>query len=61
MLYEVRFKRNGGDVYTTDTFEADDDASAIETARRIFRSGIGNGYEIWLGDRLVHREPGAGR
>lgn len=56
MLYEVRFRRNGGDVYATETIEADDDEAAVVMARRMFISGIGNGYEIWQADRLVHTE-----
>ncbi len=61
MIYEVRFKRNGGNVYSTETIQADDDQSAIAMARRMLKSGIGNGYEIWQGDRLVHTESAARR
>ena len=36
--------------------EAANDAAAIARAHVIFAHGIGSGYEMWDGERLVHRE-----
>ncbi len=33
-----------------------DDAAAIARARIIHTHGIGSGYEIWDGQRRIHRE-----
>lgn len=56
MLYEIHFKRDGGETYAIETLEAIDDSSVIEASRRLFQSQMGAGYEIWDGGRLVHSE-----
>ncbi len=56
MRYRIRFKRHGGEVYSTADLDASDDQNAIELARVRFPGGPGNGYEIWQGERHVHTE-----
>lgn len=52
--YQLIFKNHGGEVFASEFFKAHDDRAAIEKANTEYRSGIGAGYEIWQGDRLVH-------
>lgn len=54
--YRIRFVDHGGHVFGTEEMVCADDAQAIEKAREIHTHGIGNGYEIWQGARLVHIE-----
>ena len=54
--YWCRFLDAGGHVYGAEKLEAEDDAAAIAKARIIHAHGIGNGYEIWDGQRRIHRE-----
>ena len=55
-LYHVHFITHGDYIFGTTGFEAADDQAAIRQADKELRSGIGKGYEIWQGERLVHRE-----
>ena len=55
-LYEARFFTHGDEVFGSAKFEADDDNDAKDHANRHLRFRIGRGHEIWLGDRLIHRE-----
>ena len=55
-LYRVHFVDHGDNVYSTDHFESDDDERAIAHARRLNVPSIGAGFELWHGERLVHRE-----
>ena len=42
-------------------FGANDDAEALSKARAFYRSRAKkNGFELWEGSRLVHREPPEG-
>ena len=55
-LYRARFLTHGDQVFHVDYFDAEHDEAAIAHAARVFRYGIGKGYEIWHDDRLVHVE-----
>lgn len=57
MVYRLLFKNHADEIYGTDSIEAHDDRSAVEKAKRIFRCGIGAGYEIWRNGELIHTEP----
>ncbi len=52
--YRAQFLNHGGHVFRTEHFDAENDDAAKARAKHEFRSGIGMGYEIWEGDRLVH-------
>lgn len=54
--YRIRFIDHSGRVFGTEEMRCANDDEAIDEARRIHRHGIGKGYEIWEGDRLVYRE-----
>ncbi len=54
--YRIRFTDHSGRAFGTEEMVCASDAAAIEQARRIHRHGIGKGYEIWDGERLVYRE-----
>ena len=53
--YRIHFVDHGGNVYDTVNSEHDDDRAAIEHAHRINVPSIGAGFEVWEGERLVHR------
>jgi hypothetical protein len=55
MIYRVHFVGNGGNIYDTLIVEYDNDESAIKQVHRINVPGIGAGFEVWQGDRLVHQ------
>ncbi len=54
--YTLRFQDFRGKVFSTAQLVAANDDQAIEIARRIYKTGIGRGYEIQCEDRLVHVE-----
>lgn len=54
--YVICFTDFTGRVYSTAWLEAQSDRHAIEKARRIHRSSIGQGYEISCQGRHVHTE-----
>lgn len=56
MNYKLCFQDFLGRVFSTAQLSAANDMQAIEIARRIYRSGIGRGYEIQCQGRLVHIE-----
>jgi hypothetical protein len=56
MDYTVSFHDFAGHVFSTTSLDAANDAQAISIARRIYQSGIGQGYEIRCQDRHVHTE-----
>ena len=72
MRYDLHFKDHGGRIFAFDHLDADNDQQAIAAARRIYRCGIGLGYEllqdgrsIWvekfgLGHENVDRQRGSG-
>ena len=54
--YRAHFLNHGNSVWRVEHFIAEYDGAAKLHAARNFRSGIGKGYEIWDGERLVHTE-----
>ena len=52
--YQIRFLDNVNDVFGTHEFDAKHDEAAITHAHSIYPSKIGEGYEIWQGERHVH-------
>jgi hypothetical protein len=54
--YRVEFLDHGDNVRGRDWFEAKDDGTAIAHACRAYRSGIGKGFELWQGERRIHKE-----
>ena len=53
--YRVLFFNHAGQVFSEKTFDADDDATAVGVARRVFCTECGMGYEIRQGKYLVTR------
>jgi hypothetical protein len=60
-LYDCRFIDHGDNVYSRASFHADHDDAAVDYARTVYHHGIGKGFELWQGDRLIHRHVRAGR
>lgn len=56
MNYHLLFQDYGGNVYSHANLVAENDNVAIDTARRLYRSGIGAGYEIWTRGQHLHTE-----
>lgn len=56
MSYELRFKDHGGRTFSLSRLRAASDQQAIDKARRVYRCGIGDHYEIWREDVLIHVE-----
>lgn len=54
VLYRALFVNHAGDVFSVADFEAEHDDAAILYAKRFYVCGIGKGFEIWQGDRLIH-------
>ena len=54
-LYRVHFVDHGGNIYLIRDVEHQDDAEAIEAARRMNAPSVGAGFEVWRNERLVHR------
>lgn len=55
-LYSILFLDRSDNIYTTHYSEQDDDEAAIEAAHSLnVLPDIGRGFEVWDGDRLVHR------
>jgi len=56
MIYRIVLVNHADVVFSSREINADDDNAARTRARTEFRSGIGKGYQIWDGDRLVHSQ-----
>lgn len=54
--YKLCFQDFLGRVFSTAQLSAKNDEQAIDIARRIYRTGIGRGYEIQCHGRHVHSE-----
>jgi len=54
--YRAHYLTQSGEIFGGEYFQASDDKSAIEFARKSLGSPWGSGHEIWRGERLVHRE-----
>jgi hypothetical protein len=55
--YTIRFKDHGGNVYSVHEASHPDDDTAIAGAHKMDVPGIGNGFQLWEGERLVHVHP----
>lgn len=54
-MYRALFFNHAGQVFSEQTFEADDDQAAQEHARRAFSAQTGMGYELRQGKCLIAR------
>ncbi|MGH7073568.1 MAG: hypothetical protein ACREFD_05120 [Stellaceae bacterium] len=54
-LYTINFIDHAGNVRDSDERDCDTDEEAIAFAHDMNVPGIGNGFDIWHQDRLVHR------
>ena len=54
-VYRVEYVDHGENVYATEHVEHDDDEALVEELRVRNAHGIGAGYNVWDGDRLVYR------
>lgn len=54
-VYRVDFVDHGNNVYAIEHMEQDADRTVIEEVHRRNAHGIGAGFDIWDGERLVHR------
>lgn len=57
MNYFLLFQDAGGHIYSHCNMAAVSNDIAIVKARRVYRSGIGSGYEIWRAGHHIHTEP----
>ena len=59
LTYQVDFLDNDNKLCGTVKLEENDDAAAIQHARRISIPAMGGRFEVWHGTRLVyvHRNP----
>ncbi len=55
VTYCIDFVDHGGNVYARDRVEHDDEPALIDELHRRHEHGIGAGFDVWDGDRLVHR------
>lgn len=55
IAYWCRFFDAGGRIFGAEAMQAENDAAVMARAQVIFDHGIGDGYEIWDGKRLVLR------
>jgi len=53
MQYECRFINHANRVFSLVDFEAKNDSEAIRHALTVHWSGVGKGFEIWKGNRLL--------
>jgi hypothetical protein len=53
--YDLHFVDDANNVYDALQLEHDTDEAAIAEAHRLNVASVGNGFDIWLGRRLVHR------
>jgi hypothetical protein len=56
MHYSLFFHDHAGHVFSHADISAIDNDDAIDVARRLYRTGIGRGYEIWRTGRHIHTE-----
>jgi hypothetical protein len=54
-LYQCLCVDHGDNVYSQANFHADCDDAAVDYARTVHNNGIGKGFELWQGDRLIHK------
>jgi hypothetical protein len=56
MNYHPLFQDHRGNIFSHANLVADSNDVAIDMARRVYRFGIGAGYEIWEAGHHVHTE-----
>jgi hypothetical protein len=52
--YQCMFLNHADDVFGSDFLSADTDEVAVDHALTIYRNGIGKGFELWRGDKLIY-------
>lgn len=52
--YRINYVNHAEKVWGTDIIDCADDAAASQLAERLHVPGIGYGFDLWDGDRLVH-------
>lgn len=55
MTYRVHYVDHGNNIYATEHVEHDDEQALIAELRQQNAHGIGAGFDLWDGDRLVYR------
>lgn len=55
MTYRVHYVDHGNNVYATEHIEHDDEEVLIADLQRLNAHGVGAGFDVWDGDRLVYR------
>ena len=58
--YRIEFVDHGGNVFDRRYLDNEDDQAAVDEAHRLHVPGIGAGFNVWQGDRLVHQHRGRG-
>jgi hypothetical protein len=53
--YTVNFVDHGDNVWDSDELDCDTDEEAIARAHDLNVSSIGDGFDVWHRERLVHR------
>jgi hypothetical protein len=59
-IYTVHFVDHGENVWHSENFECDDDSKAVISATAKNVTTIGNGFDLYHGNRLVHRHRSRG-
>jgi len=51
--YQCRFLNHADQVFSFACFEANGDPEAIRHALTVYWNGVGKGFEVWRGNRLL--------
>jgi hypothetical protein len=54
-IYRIEFVDSSGNVAGVERMERASDDKAVEIAHFIYAPRLGAGFDVWDGDRLVHR------
>jgi hypothetical protein len=54
-IYRIEFVDSSGNVSGIEKMERTSDDEAVEAALFIYAPRLGSGFDVWDGDRLVHR------
>ena len=52
-VFSVRFRTDGGEIFSIKDIDCSCDDEAIKASHFLNVPSIGNGFELWQGDRLV--------
>ncbi len=52
-VYSVRFRTHGGEIYSIKDIDCPNDEGALKASLFLNVPTIGNGFELWEGERLV--------